>query len=586
VDDERRDQPPEFDAVEGDLVTAIETVSLDGDQAADGLGREPILATTTAGSKVLSHSMTGAVWTGVSRVSGLVETIAVGAILGATYLGNTFQAINSIPNIVYYQLLAGSLFASLLVPPLVRHIDNGDKLRAQRLVKGFMGSMLLIALFASVLLLLLSPLVMRLLTLGVSNPEIAAAQSHVGRVLLVMFVPQIALYLIAGSGAAIMNAHGRFALASAAPALENAGLITMLVMVGVLFGTGTAITDVSKGELLLLGLGATGAVALHAGCQWLGSRSTGILLVPGAGWRDPEVRQVLRRIVPMLGYTGFAAAQIMAVFVVANRIPGGLVAFQLALNFFYLPAAIVTWPIARALLPHLSRLHNEGNDVGFREELSRGVILASFVTVPISVAYVVLSVPLARAITFGRLGTSSGVTMVALSLATVAIGVVGEAWFILGTYAFYARHDVHSPLRTMAVRTIVTIGLMVVAWQVHGPRLLAALGLALSAGSILGAAHVWIRLARRLPAGGPSLSRPLGRALASSLIMAVPAALVAVLLNRLLPSRQLSEVLAMAAASIVGLATYLGVQATLRAPELSWLKTGMGRSRVAGRHEG
>jgi putative peptidoglycan lipid II flippase len=561
-------------------VRSIEAAGLGDDRLAEAIGPEAGSASATdASAAVLSDSVSGALWTGVSRVSGLIETIAVGAILGATYLGNTFQAVNSLPNIVYYQLLAGSLFASLLVPLLVRHVDSGDRVQAQRLVKGFLGILLVIALLVSALLLAASPLIMRLLTLGVSNPETKAAQSHVGRVLFVMFVPQITLYLIAGTGAAVMNAHGRFSLAAAAPALENAGLITMLFAVGILFGTGAPITDVPAGELLLLGLGATGAVALHASCQWLGSRSSGVLLLPGAGWRDPEVRQVVRRIMPMLAYTGLAATQILAVFVVANKISGGLVAFQLGLNFFYLPAAIVTWPIARALLPHLSRLHYDGNTKLFREEISRGVALASFVAVPIAVAYVVLCVPLARAITFGLLGTPTGVTMVALSLATVAVGVVGETWFILGTYAFYARHDVRAPLRSMAVRVAVAIGLMGLAWSARGPRVLALLGVALSVGSVVGALHLWIRLGRRLPGRGLSPLRSLARGLVASLLMVVPASLVAVIIGRVLPRTQLNEVLAMAAATVVGLATYLGVQAIVHAPELAWLKTGMTRSR-------
>jgi putative peptidoglycan lipid II flippase len=563
-------------------VRAIETDRFADDPLAENLDREAT-ATPPAESgsaAVVSHSLSGALWTGVSRASGLAETIAVGAILGATYLGNTFQAVNSLPNIVYYQLLAGSLFASLLVPPLVRHVDSGDRIQAQRLVKGFLGVLLVMALLASALLLAAGPLIMRLLTLGVSNPETAAAQSHVGSVLLVMFVPQIALYLIAGTGAAVMNAHGRFALAAAAPALENAGLITMLVMVGVLFGTGTAMTDVPAGELLLLGIGASAAVALHAGCQWLGSRSSGVLLIPSAGWRDPEVRRVIRRMVPTLAYTGLAASQILAIFVVANRIPGGLVAFQLALNFFYLPAAIVTWPIARALLPQLSRLHYGGDTTLFRDELNRGVALASFVTVPIAVAYVALAVPLARAITFGLLGTPAGVTAVALSLATVAVGVVGEAWFILGTYAFYARHDVRSPLRSMAVRVAVSIGLMGMAWSTRGPQVLALLGVALSTGSVIGALHLWVRLGKRLPGHGRSPLRSLVRALVSSLVMIVPAELIALALGRLLPSTELNEALAMVAATVAGLVTYLGAQAVVHAPELAWLRTGMTRRRA------
>ncbi|MGZ4534994.1 MAG: hypothetical protein ACXVXE_05575, partial [Nocardioidaceae bacterium] len=65
-------------------------------------------------------------WTAVSRATGVLRIVVVGAVLGPTFFGNTYQLTNSLPNLIYYGFLAGSLFSSLLVPALVRHIDNGE----------------------------------------------------------------------------------------------------------------------------------------------------------------------------------------------------------------------------------------------------------------------------------------------------------------------------------------------------------------------------------------------------------------------------------------------------------------------------
>ena len=59
----------------------------------------------------------------------LARFAVVGAVLGPTFFGNTYQFTNSLPNLVYYGFLAGSLFSSLLVPALVRHIDAGTGAR-------------------------------------------------------------------------------------------------------------------------------------------------------------------------------------------------------------------------------------------------------------------------------------------------------------------------------------------------------------------------------------------------------------------------------------------------------------------------
>jgi putative peptidoglycan lipid II flippase len=529
----------------------------------------------------MRNSLAGSVWTVVSRLTGLGKALTIGAVLGATYLGNTYQAINALPNLVFYQLLAGSLFVSLLVPPLSGHLDRGDRSGSRVLVQGFLGSVLLVGVLASAVLVAAGPLIMRLLTLGVADPATGAGQRRVGWLLLVMFVPQVLFYIVAGTGAAVMNAHGRFALAAAAPALESLGMIAVLVTAGALFGTGTGILQVSDQQLLLLGLGTTGAVGAHAACQWWGARSSGLTMIPGAGWRNPEVRQVLRRIIPTLGFTGLAALQVFVMMIVASKVSGGLVAFQLALNFFYLPIAVVTWPVARALLPQLSHLHRTGDRRQFGNELLRGVVVASFVTIPVAAVYAALAAPLAQALAFGQLGSGGGWKLTALSLASLSLGVVGETWFILGTYAFYARQDVRSPVRSMVVRVVVALSLMAVAWLSRGSNVLVTLGLALSVGSLVGAAHIGWQLRDTLPRTDLWLPRSLIRTLVASLVM-VAAARVTLWALGGLPNTKPAQLLAILLAALVGGAVFLAVQAAWHAPELGWLRSGLVRRGAGG----
>src|SRR5690349_3583123 len=321
-------------------------------------GEEPQLEAVDSG--LVRNSLTGSAWTLISRVTGLARVVAIGAVLGATFLGNTYQGINSIPNLIYYQLLAGSLFVSLLVPSLVEHIRRGDRKRADAFVRGFLGSLLALGSLAVGIVILASPLILRLFSLGVKDQAIAADQRRVGLLLLVLFTPQILLYVVAGTGAAAMNAFGRYGLASAAPTAENLGIILTLLAAAAIFGTSADLSTVTTPEILLLGIGTTAAVLLHAALQWFGARRSGISMFVSAGWRDPEIRALLGRIKAVLSYTGLEALLLVATIVVANRIAGGLVAFQLALNFFYLPAAIITWPVTRALVPRLAAFHQTG----------------------------------------------------------------------------------------------------------------------------------------------------------------------------------------------------------------------------------
>src|SRR5204862_7263397 len=98
----------------------------------------------------------------------------------------------------------------------------------------------------------------------------------------------------------------------------------------------------------------------------VGGPPAGVLLMPRPGWRDPEVRVVIRRALPSLAQAGLLAFQVLTLLVVANRLPGGVVAFQIALNFYYLAIALGATPVALSLLPRLSRMRLDGGVAAFR----------------------------------------------------------------------------------------------------------------------------------------------------------------------------------------------------------------------------
>lgn len=524
-------------------------------------------------SSFATDSLSVAGWTAISRITGFGRAGAIAAVLGPSYLGNIFAATNILPNLAY-SLLAGALFSNLLVPPLVRLLDADDRSGAERLAGAFLGSVLLAFGAVALVLVLAGPFVLGLLTLSVPDPAVAAAQREAGIALLALVMPQLLLYATAATGEAVMHARGRFALPAAAPALENLGVMVTLAVTAAVYGTGGDLSGDDRGALRLLGLGATASVGLHAAAQWWGAQRVGIRLRPRWGWREPEVRRILRRAVPSLGYSGLDVALWLGALVVANRVPGGVIAWLLALNFYALPSALGPRPVAVSLLPRLSRLFHENRWQAFRDELVRGASLTAFLVVPAAVAYATVARPLARAVTFGQMATPSGVTLVAACLASLALAVVGAAAMLLGTYASYARQDARSPFRAMVVRVAVAaVGMGLTLAVIDGTAVLIALGLTVSLAELAGGLYLARRLRRKLPQGGSRLTPAVLRAGVASLVMAVPAYVVATRLPRVL-ANQWQDQLSVAAAAIVGLCVFLGVQRVLRSPELSLLLGG------------
>src|ERR1700729_1787408 len=224
------------------------------------LASETGQADLAAPAGAVADSMSVAIWTVISRVTGVLRGITIAAVLGATYFANTYQFTNSLPNLIFYGLLAGSLFSSLLVPALVKHIDSGDKHAAERVAGGLMGVALLATLVVLPAAALLTPLLRKLGPCG-SASAAAHGQAAAAPILVLLLLPQVPLYAFIGKSSAVMNAHRRFALAAAAPALENLGTMVVLGVVWLKYAQAAQQDSTPLSLLILLGAGTTAAVA-------------------------------------------------------------------------------------------------------------------------------------------------------------------------------------------------------------------------------------------------------------------------------------------------------------------------------------
>jgi len=243
------------------------SLPLDPDTADDDL---------TSASSTARDSMTVGLWTAVGRATGVIRVIVIGAVLGPTFFGNAFQLTNTLPNLIFYGFLAGSLLASLLVPALVRYIDDGRPEETARVSGGFLGVALMALLMAAPVAVLVLPLLLRLGTLGQSTPMVDDQMFQI-RLLLVLAVPQVFLYALIASATAVSYAHRRYTLAAAAPAVENLGVIAVLAAVAVIYGVEHSdAAAVPTGELLLLGLGSTADWAAVGGLSMLVARRADI----------------------------------------------------------------------------------------------------------------------------------------------------------------------------------------------------------------------------------------------------------------------------------------------------------------------
>jgi putative peptidoglycan lipid II flippase len=531
-------------------------VSVDA-AAGPGTATDEALETTRDSFRV-------AVWTALSRVSGLIRVMVIAAVLGPTFLGNTYQFANSVPNLVYYGLLGGALVSSLLVPGIVGHLSAGRPAEAASLARGLFGCAVCAAAIAVPIIIAGVPFVLRA-TSGGGTDE---AHDLVGAAtwLVALLAPQIVCYAVIACAVAVMNAHRRFALAAAAPMIENLGSIAVLAIAWAVYGTGREVTDVSTGEILLLGVGTTAAVILHACVQWFGARRCGVVLTPRMGWRDREVRVVAARSGAAMLQAGLWAVQLLVALALANRLAGGVVAVLIATNFFFLPIALAATPIALSALPRLAAHHAAGQTSAYADAVTRALGLTVFVAAPAAVGYLVLAPHLARVVAFGSSARAGARDLISTALGSLALGVLGLAIFTVATYAHYARNEVLVPLRAMVVQSVVAVSIMLVSLAVHGPRALLLVCGGLAAGTLVGAA-VQLRRLGLVRQQVAYLRRSFVRTGLCVLVMAAATWACDRLLTSGIASRP-AEIGTLAVSVAVGVVVYAVAQRIARAPEL------------------
>jgi murein biosynthesis integral membrane protein MurJ len=536
--------------------------------------------TLTAGTslrRVATDSFIGSVGTMVSRATGLLRLAVVAAVLGPTQFANLYQAANSLPNLAF-ELLTGAMVASLLVPVLVRHLDRGDRAASAHVASVFLTLSVVAGLVFVVLAVAAGRLVLHVLTAGVPIDAVQTEYSQAW-LLLGLLLLQVPLYLSIATAAAAQTANGRFALPSGAPCVENLGIIAVLGVYASLFGTGAPAGPGFTG-ILLLGAGTTGAVALHAAVQWWGARRCGVVLIlTRKGWRDAEVWAVLRLAVPSVAYAGLNAVRYFCALVIAAAIPGGVVALTLAWAFYNLPSALVAKPVAQAALPPLARTYHCGDDAAHSETFHRSLGMVVFLTVPVAVAYAVLSGPLAAAVAFGEMATPQGRELVHLAVLGISLGVIGDGLVHFITQAAYARRDAARPLGACALRTGLTVAGMFGALLVlDGPALLVGIGSSIALGDLVAGLALYWMVRRAMPGRRKYSSGSTTRTLAAGLAM-VPATALLVAFVGPHPGH-VASTLTVLGACAVGAVVYLGVQVALRSPVLD----GVLPPRRTGRH--
>ncbi|PZS12008.1 MAG: hypothetical protein DLM60_23290 [Pseudonocardiales bacterium] len=407
---------------------------------------DPTPVNTTA-----RKSVTVAGWTLVSRATGLLRVVVIGAVLGPTYFANAFQAGYVVPNLVF-TMVAGPVLALVLVPGVVRAIGAGGVERGREVLGGAAGWLLGVSGAVVALLMILSPAVAWTLTFGIPDPAARARGLWLTTVLVLLVAPQVLLYILAHLGMAAQQSRGRFALAAGAPAVENVILIVTVILAGWYYGTGLDVERVPVDLVIVLGVGSTAAVALHAALQLFGTARVGLLTWPSMRWRyDLETRAVSRRLVRSVGVAAWPAAAMYVLLALAGSVPGGVFVVQLSYSVFYSLSYVSARAVSMAALPGLARAAHREDGATFGSAWRQGLSYAVIASLPLLVLLAMNSIPTANILANGELRHAALIGPLATCLGVVAVAQLIGGVHDIGRQALFARLDDRIPRRASEV---------------------------------------------------------------------------------------------------------------------------------------
>lgn len=434
--------------------------------------------------------------TALSRVVGFARILVVATVLGITDLGNAFQSANSVSNVLFELVAAGALSA-VLVPAFVDLLDAGDDEAAEEVAGGVLGVAMAALGAIALVAVLASPLLARLLTVGVDS-DVAAGQRRLVTFLLCFFVPQVVLYAWGAVATGVLYAKRRFIPTAAAPIGNTLVMVAALLLFSAVAG-GSPGLDLSLGEKLLLVLAGTGGVVAFVGTLALSCRATGFRLRPRWLGRDPRVGRVLRQAGWGVVLHSSAGVLLGGAVIAGAAVKGGVVAYQSAWVFFLAPYAVFAQPIQTTILPELvTEVREHGMD-RYRRSVRWALERTALPTLPLAALLVALAGPGIRTVVFGRATANDGAHLVAVAVAALAIGLLPYSAFLLLARAAYALGDSRTPgLIALVVAAVGAVIMAIGAPLTQGSARIVVLGLAHSVAHLVGTVLLLRYLRRRV----------------------------------------------------------------------------------------
>ena len=443
-----------------------------------------------------------------SRVLGFGRDMVIAALFtrGQT---DAFAVALTIPNTLR-QLLAEGAVSSAVVPVLTDRLTKGGDEAGRAFFARARGVSLVVLFATAILGVLFAEPLTELFAPGFHDTP--GQFERTAGLTRIMF-PYIFFMGTAALGMAALNAKKKFGVAAFAPALFNVALI------GAAFALRGPLAERGLDPSIALALGVLVGGVLQVLAQGPALKQIGYATRPIFDFRDPHVREMFRRILPMtLGLGIYYVDLTLSRRFLSELGEGAQSYFFWASRLCDFPQGIFVMALSTAALPSLATFAAKGDTVELAKTWAHGMRLSLFVAVPASAALVVMSEPIV-VLLFQRGefdAFSAHQTARALAWQGGAIFTVSAVRQIVP--AFHSLGDTRTPV---IVSALDLIAFVVLALTLRGPYGHVGVSMAVAGSSAVQMVLLFVGLKLRL---GTIRSRELG---ASTLRILIASAIAA-----------------------------------------------------------
>lgn len=386
----------------------------------------------------------------VSRVLALGRDSLQATFVGAGFASDAFLVAFRLPN-MFRALFAEGAFAAAFVPMFNRKVAEGGGIPAGvRFAEAALSVLFPVLVLATAAMMVAAWPLTRLLSGGFNDPspEQFAYAVSLSRIT----IPYLLLISLVSLLGGILNSLDRFGVNAAAPILLNIAMVVAL-----LFFHGPDPYATARAQAWSVTIGG----ALQLAWLMIACRRAGVSLRLRLPAIDADVKQLLKLIVPAAAGAGAMQINLVVSTALSGRLldAGSISYIYYADRLNQLPLGLIGIGLGTILLPTISRQLARKDDAGAMDTQNRGIELALLLTLPATIAFLVVAEPIIRALfQHGAFGPDDTLRC-AQALAAFSLGLPAYVLIKVLTPGFYARADTRTPVRFAMLSIAVNLAL-------------------------------------------------------------------------------------------------------------------------------